>query len=82
MAKYPKVKSVKALDDQKILVEFETGVFKLYNCKRLLKTLEFKPLKNKALFKCVKADPFGYGVYWNDEIDLAESELWLNGKLA
>ncbi|MBN1552413.1 DUF2442 domain-containing protein [bacterium] len=82
MDKYPKVKSVKALDDQQILVEFETGVVKRYNCKPLMDSVEFQPLKNKAFFKCVQVDPFGYGVIWNDEIDLAESELWINGRMA
>jgi len=30
----------------------------------------------------VKADKHGYGISWNDEIDLSESELWLNGEAA
>ncbi len=36
-------------------------------------------MTNDILFKCVKVDAGGYGVSWNDEIDLSESELWLNG---
>lgn len=38
----------------------------------------FKPLKNKSLFNQATADC--YGVIWNDEIDIAEYELWINGK--
>lgn len=28
------------------------------------------------------AGRLGYGVVWNDDINLAEAELWLNGKPA
>jgi hypothetical protein len=24
-------------------------------------------------------DKHGYGIVWNDELDLSESELWING---
>jgi hypothetical protein len=24
-------------------------------------------------------DKHGYGIAWNDELDLSESELWING---
>lgn len=36
-------------------------------------------LKNDAFFKTVKADVGGYGISWNDDIDLSEYELWTNG---
>jgi len=39
-------------------------------------------LQNDAMFREVHADTHGYGVIWNDEIDLAESEIWINGKAA
>jgi len=28
----------------------------------------------------VKVDAGGYGISWNDDIDLSEYELWTNGK--
>ena len=31
------------------------------------------------MFRRVRADDHGYAVVWTDEIDLAESELWING---
>ncbi len=80
--KYPKVKSVKPLDGKVLLIEFENGVFKYYNCNTLLDTEEFRPLLNNSFFKRVQPDPHGYGVIWSDEIDLAESELWINGETA
>ena len=37
-------------------------------------------LKDDAFFKNVRVDQAGYGVVWNDNVDLSESELWINGK--
>lgn len=35
-------------------------------------------LKTDAFFKAVKVDHGGYGISWNDNIDLSEYELWEN----
>jgi len=80
MKSYPKIQSVKPLDNRCLLITFQNKIQKLYDCTPLLSSDAFKPLTNIVLFKMVKADPGGYGVSWNDEIDLSESELWLNGK--
>jgi len=79
MEKYPKITDVKAQKGKRLLVTFTDGVKKIYDCSPLLKENAFKPLINDALFKAVKADKNGYGVTWSDEIDLSESELWING---
>ena len=63
-----------------LLVEFDNGDRRLYDCKPLLDSEVFGPLEDETLFRCVRADPHGYGVVWNDAIDLAESEIWLNGQ--
>ena len=34
---------------------------------------------HEAFFKAVTVDPGGYGVSWDDEMDLSEYELWNNG---
>ena len=39
----------------------------------------FRPLKDEAFFKNVRVDSAGYGIIWNDYVDLSESELWVNG---
>lgn len=39
----------------------------------------FRVLEDEAFFRNVHADRLGYGVSWNDAVDLAESELWLKG---
>ncbi|MGW8256272.1 MAG: DUF2442 domain-containing protein, partial [Thermoguttaceae bacterium] len=49
------------------------------DCSRLLDNPPFELLKNDAFFKNVHVDPHGYGVVWNDDVDLSESELWIQG---
>ena len=63
-----------------LLVDLENGVSKVYDCTPLLKENPFRPLEDEALFRCAHVEPHGYAVVWNDDIDLAESELWLNGQ--
>lgn len=36
-------------------------------------------LKQKAFFNAITVESGGYGVSWNDEMDLSEYELWTNG---
>ncbi len=77
---YPQVSAVEALTDKRLRVTFATGEVKIYDCRPLLNEEIFRPLQDDKIFRRVRADAHGYGVIWNDEIDLAESELWLNGK--
>lgn len=76
----PKVESVKPLEGRRLLVKFENGVEKIYDCNQLLHLEMFQSLKNEAFFKSVKVDAGGYGVSWSDDVDLSEYELWINGK--
>lgn len=77
--KYPRVTEVKALEGKRVLVTFSIGERKIYDCTPLLAEEGFRPLENDTLFQRVHADKHGYGIVWSDEIDLAESELWLHG---
>lgn len=75
----PKILSVQPLNDKKLLVKFANGVEKIYDCKPLTEKFEpFKALENEVFFKQVKVDGGGYGVSWNDKVDLSEYELWVN----
>lgn len=76
---YPKVKTVRPLAGKRLFVEFDNGVTKVYDCKPLLDSEVFGPLRDEAVFRRVRADDHGYAVIWTDKIDLAESELWING---
>ena len=79
---YPKISSVKPGRDKMLLVTFDNGDQKIYDCMPLLQRKPFRPLQDESVFRCVHTDSHGYGVLWNDDIDLAESELWLNGRAA
>ena len=76
----PKVKSVKAIDEHTLLVEFDNQQKRQYDVKPLFSKDMFAPLKNAALFKLVKVDVGGYAVVWNEDIDIGEYELWRNGR--
>lgn len=39
----------------------------------------FQLLKHDAFFKAVTVDPGGYGISWNDDMDVSEYELWHRG---
>jgi hypothetical protein len=79
---YPRVRSVRPLSGKRLLVAFATGEERFYDCGPLLAESAFAALADETVFQQVRADPQGYGVVWNDEIDLAESELWINGTSA
>jgi len=77
--KTPKILSVQPLEDKKLLVKFVNGVEKIYDCKPLMEKFEpFKVLKNEVFFKQVAVDGGGYGISWDDKVDLSEYELWTN----
>jgi len=75
----PKIGSVQALENKKLLVKFVNGIQKTYDCGPLLALEIFQVLKNDAFFKSVRVDLGGYGISWNDDADLSEYELWTNG---
>lgn len=77
---YPKVRSVSAIENHTLLVEFDNDERKKYDVSPLLSEDMFAPLKNKALFKAVKVEQGGYAVVWNREIDISEHELWRHGQ--
>ena len=79
MEKYPKILDVKPKKGKRLLVTFNNGIKKIYDCSSLIDDDIFKPLMNDGLFNSVQADKHGYGVIWTDELDLSESELWING---
>lgn len=78
---YPKVASAEPLPNRRLLVTFDNGVCKVYDCTPLLVHTVFKPLRHEWLFRLVQVDSGGYGVIWSDEIDLSEAELWDNGRV-
>lgn len=80
---FHKVKEVEPLDDYILKVTFQENVIKFYDIKQLFdKWSIFKSLITiKGLYEQVKVDIGGYGIYWNDEIDISCNELWENSNI-
>ena len=80
---FHKIKNVSALQDFKLSVQFSEGVTKIYDVKPLFeKWSAFKALeRNTEEFYGVSVDVGGYGVVWNDELDLSCDELYANGEV-
>lgn len=77
---YPKIISVQPLEDYQLMIEFSNQEYRQYDVKPLLNKEMFAPLKNLSFFKNVQVETGGYAVIWNDDIDISEYELWINGK--
>lgn len=78
---FHKIKDVTALTDYKVSVQFSEGITKIYNVKELItKNPMFQDLQNEELFYNVEVDIGGYGIIWNNDIDISCDELFENGK--
>ena len=79
---FHKVKAVNALPGYRLSVQFSEGVTKIYDVKPLLAKWEpFRAFeKTPELFYEVEVDKGGYGIIWNDDLDLSCDELFANGE--
>ena len=77
---FHKIKNVFPLPDYRLSVQFSEGITKIYDVQVLFEKIpEFSELRDNAEFDCVSVDVGGYGIVWNDELDLSCDELWENG---
>ena len=78
---FHKLKNIKPLKKYILEVTFQDNTIKHYDVSKLFeKWTIFQKLKTEeGLFEHVKIDIGGYGISWNDEIDLSCNELWENG---
>ena len=77
---FHKIKSVLPQKDHTLIVHFSEGVTKKYDVKQLFDKYDnFKQLLDKTLFYECRVDVGGYGVIWNDILDLSCDELFHNG---
>jgi len=76
-----KLKNIIPLPDYSLIAQFENNEKRKYDIKNLINELEvFKALMYiPGLFEQVKVDSGGYGISWNDELDLSCNELYYNG---
>ena len=77
---FHKVKAAAPLPNMRLSVQFANGATKLYDVKPLMERFPvFCALKDEELFASVEVDVGGYGIVWNDDIDLSCDELWERG---
>lgn len=78
---FHKIKSVSPLPDYRLSVQFSEGVTKLYDVKPLFDQIPafLALLDQPEEFFGVSVDTGGYGIVWNDELDLSCDELWNHG---
>ena len=79
---FHKVKEVTPLEDYILEIKFIEGYTKKYDVKPLFDELPyFTDLKDNDLFSKVYVSGGGYGIIWNDVLDLDCNELWNNGTI-
>lgn len=79
---FHKITTVAPLPDFRLLAHFSDGQAKEYDLKPLFaKYAVFHDTKETpGLFELVKVDAGGYGVSWNDDLDLSADEIFTNGR--
>jgi hypothetical protein len=77
---YPKIVRAEAIGEHIIRVEFTNRDIKDYDISSLIEKPAFAPLQKPAFFQNFSVEPGGYGLVWNDDIDISEYELWTKGK--
>lgn len=77
-----RIRKVRVIEDRILRVIFQSGQAVDYNVRDLCPNYpQFKKLvRNNNLFQQVQVDTGGYGISWNDELDLSAEEIWENGK--
>ena len=75
-----RVHSVNPLSNKRLLVCFFDNTVKQYDMNPLIKSIPaFHILEEPSVFNQVRVDAGGYGVAWNDDLDLSCNELWEKG---
>jgi Protein of unknown function (DUF2442) len=75
----PRIDKAKAVDETTLVIVFTNQEVKRYDIRRLLELPMFSLLRQPAFFKSFRIETGGYGLVWNEEIDISEHELWTNG---
>ncbi len=79
-SQFHRVRSVCEIEPFRLRVHFENGIEKEYDLNRWKDHPAFTLLfRHPGFVKSVQVEPGGYGVSWNDAIDLGCEELWKNG---
>lgn len=78
---FHKITSLATLPDYVLLVGFSSGEFKQFDLKSLMnKYPPFAALKNvNGLYEQAKIDAGGYGIVWNDDLDISAEGIYEKG---
>ncbi len=78
---FHKIAKIKPLPGMLLWAEFKDGTEIVYNVSALpaLNPVFQELCNNSELFESVKVDGGGFGISWNDDIDLDAEEVWNNG---
>lgn len=76
-----RIEKIKTTNDKKLIAVFQSGEEVIYDVEILYPTIpQFRIFEsNDCLFHQVKVDTGGYGIYWNDALDLSSEEIWDKG---
>lgn len=77
---FHKIKEIVSLNDLKITVVFQGGIKKVYDVTEMFNMFpQMKELEDETLLNSAVLDAGGYGISWNDELDIDAEEIWDNG---
>ena len=79
---FHKITAAAPLPDLRLLAHFSDGQAREYDLAPLLDRLDaFRALKDTpGLFEQVQVDAGGFGVSWNDDLDLSSDEIFDHGR--
>lgn len=77
---FHKLISIYPLKNYRLLGFFPGQENRIYDMKPLIEhAVPFAPLHNEEFFTRVRVDAGGYGISWNDDIDLSANEIYEHG---
>lgn len=75
------ITKIEPKEDLIIIATFADGEIVSFDVKIMFeKHSVFHALEDKELFNSVKIDGVGYGISWNDDLDLSSDGIYLRGK--
>ncbi|MGI9862844.1 DUF2442 domain-containing protein [Moorella naiadis] len=70
------VRSAYPVGNHHLILEFETGEYRVVDIRSFIKGPAFEPLKDPAFFRQVKADPESRTVAWPNGADICPDVLY------
>ena len=80
---FHRIEKIEVLEGFDLKVTFVEGITKDYDISQLFERIPaFRRFEKYPYeIKNVKVDVGGYGIIWNDELDLSADEIWENGTI-